>query len=111
VPSDRERIAVRLDRSDVAAELARQGIHKKDALARVAALTDEEAAAIAGRIDELPAGGFVQALAMAAVGMGYAIAIVGALAVTVVVGVVSLIAKQSSKNSTSAASVAAAGGR
>ena len=39
------------------AQLQNLGIAKADAQARVAALTDDEAATLAGRIDSLPAGG------------------------------------------------------
>ena len=61
-PTDRERVASHVEREDVLAELAARGISREDAKARVAALTDAEAASLAGRVDELPAGGFVQAL-------------------------------------------------
>jgi len=54
---DRERIASFLDRSEVRARLAAQGVDPADVKARVAALTDDEAAQLAGRIDSLPAGG------------------------------------------------------
>jgi hypothetical protein len=54
---DRERIAQILDRTDVKAQLEAYGVNAGDVKARVAALTDEEAAQLAARIDELPAGG------------------------------------------------------
>ena len=54
---DRERIATFLDRAEVRARLQAQGVNPADVKARVAALTDEEAAQLAGRIDSLPAGG------------------------------------------------------
>jgi hypothetical protein len=54
---DRERIAQILDRTDVRAQLEAYGVNAGDGKARVAALTDEEAAQLAARIDELPAGG------------------------------------------------------
>lgn len=56
-PQDRVRIAAMLERADVQARLQELGIAPQDAQARVAALTDAEAAALAGRLDSLPAGG------------------------------------------------------
>jgi hypothetical protein len=53
----KERILGLLDRSDVRAQLAALGVDSADAKARVAALTDDEAAQLASRIDQLPAGG------------------------------------------------------
>ena len=54
---DRERIARILDRTDVPAQLQAYGVSAAEVKARVAALTDAEAAELAARIDELPAGG------------------------------------------------------
>jgi hypothetical protein len=54
---DRERIARILDRTDVQAQLQAYGVSAAEVKARVAALTDAEAAGLAARIDELPAGG------------------------------------------------------
>lgn len=48
-----------LDRADVRAQLEARGVHPDEVKSRVAALTDEEAAEIAARIDELPAGGIL----------------------------------------------------
>jgi hypothetical protein len=53
----KERIIGLLERNDVRAQLAALGVSPADATARVAALTDEEAARLASRIDRLPAGG------------------------------------------------------
>jgi hypothetical protein len=53
----RGRIAAALEREDVRAQLAARGIGLEQARARVAALTDAEAAELAARIDEAPAGG------------------------------------------------------
>jgi hypothetical protein len=53
----RERIHEFLDRADVQAQLLARGVTAEDARARVAALTDAEAAELVARIDELPAGG------------------------------------------------------
>jgi hypothetical protein len=54
---DRERIAQILDRADVQAQLQAFGVGAAEVKARVAALTDEEAAELAARIGELPSGG------------------------------------------------------
>lgn len=54
---ERERIATFLEREDVRQQLQAQGVSPREVQARVAALTDEEAAQLAGRIDSLPAGG------------------------------------------------------
>jgi hypothetical protein len=56
---DRARIAAALDRPDVINQLEKLGVPPADAQARVAALTDEEAAQLAGKVDSLPAGGDV----------------------------------------------------
>lgn len=53
------KIAAALERPEVIAHLERLGVDKDSARARVAALTDEEAATLAGQIDSLPAGGDV----------------------------------------------------
>jgi len=55
--AERDRIASMLDRADVRAQLEAYGVRAADIKARVAALTDEEAAQRAGRLDRLPAGG------------------------------------------------------
>ena len=55
--AERDRIASTLDRADVRAQLEAYGVRAADVKARVAALTDEEAAQLAGRLDGLPAGG------------------------------------------------------
>ena len=54
---ERERIAGFLDRAEVRARLEAQGVNPADVKARVAALSDQEAAQLAGKIDSLPAGG------------------------------------------------------
>ncbi len=56
---NQQKIAAALDRPEVVAQLEKMGVDKADAQARVAALTDDEAASLAGRIDSLPAGGDV----------------------------------------------------
>jgi hypothetical protein len=54
---DRERLLIVLDRADIRAQLQAYGVSPGDLKARVAALTDQEAAELAAKIDELPAGG------------------------------------------------------
>jgi len=54
---DRARISAFLDREDVLAQLQQQGVTPGEAKARVNALTDDEAHNIAGKLDQLPAGG------------------------------------------------------
>ena len=56
---ERGRITVLLDRADVRAQLQAYGVDPAEVKARVAALTDEEAAQLAARLDELPAGGSI----------------------------------------------------
>ena len=53
----REQISRLLDRADVRSRLESYGVKAADVKARVAALTDDEAAALAASIDSLPAGG------------------------------------------------------
>ena len=52
----KERIVSFLDRSDVQAQLASRGVNPADAKARVASLSDAEAAQLAAQIDSMPAG-------------------------------------------------------
>ncbi len=61
---NRAHIAAMLERPAVQAKLQELGISAADAKERVAALTDDEAAALANKIDSLPAGGdgFIGAL-------------------------------------------------
>jgi hypothetical protein len=54
---DRAKINAFLDRQDVVAQLQKQGVTANEAKARVYALTDDEAHNIAGKLDQLPAGG------------------------------------------------------
>jgi hypothetical protein len=54
--SERERVRNFIDRADVQAQMQALGVDGSSARARVDALTDEEAAKLAGRIDQLPAG-------------------------------------------------------
>ena len=55
--TQQERLAGLLQRSDVRARLQAYGVDPLQAMERVAALSDEEAARLAAQIDELPAGG------------------------------------------------------
>ncbi len=55
--ADRARVAGFLSRADVQRQLESLGVEAEDAQARVALLTDAEAASLAGKLDELPAGG------------------------------------------------------
>ncbi len=55
--SAKERILSILGRDDVRAQLQSLGVNPAEAKARVAALTDDEAAQVAANMDSLPAGG------------------------------------------------------
>jgi len=55
--SAKARIIGLIERSDVRAQLQSLGVNPADAKARVAALSDAEAAQLAARFDSLPAGG------------------------------------------------------
>jgi len=61
----RETVRDFMSRAQVRAQLQALGISRAAAQARVDALTDAEAAGIAGRIDRLPAGGIVSYWAVA----------------------------------------------
>jgi hypothetical protein len=58
---DRERIAGLLERAEVRAGLEAYGVSPADVKARVAAMSDQEVAQLAGQIDRLPAGGLSDA--------------------------------------------------
>jgi hypothetical protein len=63
----REKVARFLQRQDVREQLASFGVSPSEVDARVAALSDEEIARIAGKIDEMPAGqGAVEVVLIAA---------------------------------------------
>jgi len=53
----RARVLTVLERSDVRAQLQANGVSPADVKARVAAMSDDEVAQLAGQIDSLPAGG------------------------------------------------------
>jgi len=54
---ERSRVLTVLERGDVQAALKAHGVSPADVKARVAAMTDDEVAQLAGQIDSLPAGG------------------------------------------------------
>jgi uncharacterized protein DUF6627 len=56
---DRAQIVSLLDHEEVRTQLQAQGVNPADVKARVAAMTDDEVAQLAGQIDSLPAGGDV----------------------------------------------------
>ncbi|UCE54049.1 MAG: PA2779 family protein, partial [Desulfobacterales bacterium] len=56
---DRARIRAFVSRNDVIAQLQSHGISSEEALARVDSLTNQEIALIAGKLDQLPAGGAI----------------------------------------------------
>lgn len=62
--AERERLAGFLDRADVRERLQALGVDPAETKARVAALSDDEAAQLAARMDELPAGGDVLGVAL-----------------------------------------------
>lgn len=55
--SDRERVRTFMDREDVQKQFQALGVDAQLAKDRVAALSDEEVARIAGKLDQLPAAG------------------------------------------------------
>jgi hypothetical protein len=55
--ADRERVTAFLAREDVQAQMREMGVSPDEAGARVAAMSDAEITRIAGRIDQMPAGG------------------------------------------------------
>jgi hypothetical protein len=55
--ADRARLLAQLGRAGVVAGLEERGVRREDAVGRVQALTDEEAALVARAVDEAPAGG------------------------------------------------------
>jgi len=55
--NSRARIDSLLERQDIQAKLAAYGVNVSDVKARVAALSDQEAAQLASQIDQAPAGG------------------------------------------------------
>jgi hypothetical protein len=60
--SDREKVTAFLKRQDVRQQLVFLGVDVREADARVATLSDQEIAKIAGQIDQMPAGQGVEAI-------------------------------------------------
>jgi len=56
-PNDRERVMALVERPEVAQQLEKMGIPQNEAKARIAAMSQAEAASLAGKLDSLPAGG------------------------------------------------------
>lgn len=54
---ERERVIGFLSREEVRKSIEAQGVDPQDAIKRVQAMSDEEVQQLAGRIDQLPAGG------------------------------------------------------
>jgi hypothetical protein len=61
---DRQRIYAALSREDVRSELVKRGVDPMQVEQRVAALTDEEASAMASQIENAPAGGIIGAIVL-----------------------------------------------
>jgi hypothetical protein len=57
ISQERDRIRVFLQRDDVRQMLRQQGVDASDALARVGSMTNDEVSLVAGKLDQLPAGG------------------------------------------------------
>jgi len=55
--TEREHVKSLLERPELAAQLEKMGVNATDAQARVDAMTPEEVAQLAGRLDQLAAGG------------------------------------------------------
>jgi len=55
--AERDRVKSFLDRAEVQARMQALGVNPQAARARVDALSDDEVATLAGRLDQLPAGG------------------------------------------------------
>ena len=68
----RERVQAAIARDDVAEQLAALGLSQDEAQRRVAALSDAEIERIAGKLEELPAGGAAVLLIVALVAVGLA---------------------------------------
>lgn len=62
--TQQQRLAGLLERGDVQARLQALGVDPTQARERVAALSDEEAARLAARLDQLPAGGDILGVAL-----------------------------------------------
>jgi hypothetical protein len=60
--TDREKVAAFLQRQDVRQQFSLLGVDSREAALRVATLSDQEIAKIAGKIDQMPAGQGIEAL-------------------------------------------------
>lgn len=67
VPESRDELLDFLQRTDVQAEMAALGVDVDEAIARVEVMSDEEVAQIAGRLEELPAGGHIVGIVVGSV--------------------------------------------
>ena len=57
VAQNREKVEAFMDRADVRDQFQKMGLSADDAKTRVASMTDQEIIKVAGKIDEMPAGG------------------------------------------------------
>lgn len=57
--TERDRVIGFLSREEVRKSIEAQGVNSQDAIERVQAMSDEEVQQLAGRIDQLPAGGSI----------------------------------------------------
>ena len=57
--TERERVKSMLERPELAAQLEKMGVSAADAKARVDAMTPQEVSQLAGRLDQLAAGGAI----------------------------------------------------
>ncbi len=86
--SDRERVRAFLQREEVRAQIRAYGLSPEETVARVDSLKDREIALIAGKLDQLPAGGAADGLSTF-----IALAILGAVVVVFVIiwGIIKLV--------------------
>jgi len=103
VVADRERILVLLDRPDVSAQLEAYGVKPADAKARLAVLTDAEVTQLAVDIENAPAGGFIQIIAVALVGFAYMVMAAVAVVAMAVGGVIKLISVAANRGNSDSA--------
>lgn len=64
--SERDRVRAFLQREEVRAQIQAYGLSPEETIARLDSLTDREIAMIAGKLNELPAGGYVSGDALGA---------------------------------------------
>ncbi|UCE53438.1 MAG: PA2779 family protein [Desulfobacterales bacterium] len=85
---DRVRIKEFLNRNDVIVQLKSYGISAEEAQARVDSLTDQEIALIAGKLDELPAGGFFTINGEAIGAAVYPYLLLAALIIAIIIAII-----------------------